>query len=280
MPSSFWSNTIWFILLGIATAFELIFIFTKVQKPKLVLALYLTVAGLAFAIELSVFASFNAYQYFPKIIPSSPYDDSVAANLFSQFSIAATALLIAVYNLKYYWYIIFAGAYGLIEELFIKLGIYKHNWYRTWMTIVGLLILFWMVKKIYTGSIKQISRIWRYIYIFLGLITLHAHLLWIFRLSKIFAFGENFYAVEGSKITPIASIYHLVVGGTIIALYFLKISWWWKATIALLLLAAHYFGYYFHLMIFKPGWLIPVSVFSILSIYLFIYFLDKLFDQA
>jgi hypothetical protein len=75
------------------------------------------------------------------------YDDGVVGNYFSQFSVSATAMLIAVYELNYYWYIIFAGAYGCIEELFLKLGIYEQYWYRTWMTVASLPVLSWIGKK-------------------------------------------------------------------------------------------------------------------------------------
>lgn len=103
MPSTFWTNTIWFLLLGLTIIIELILIFTKAKDRKLVLALYLTITGLTFVVE-NVLAGFNAYQYFPKLLPKTAYDDSVMDNFFSQFSVSATALLIAVYNLQYYWY--------------------------------------------------------------------------------------------------------------------------------------------------------------------------------
>ncbi|WP_143187659.1 hypothetical protein [Desulfosporosinus lacus] len=54
--------------------------------------------------------------YYPMIIknPPMPIDDMLMGNLFSQTSVSATALLVAVLNLKYYWYIIFA-AYASIK---------------------------------------------------------------------------------------------------------------------------------------------------------------------
>lgn len=291
MPATFWSNTIWFLLLGITTIIELILIFKKSDKRKLVLAFYLTILGITFAFEMTIASVFNAYQYFPKAIPSfiplSPvqylFNDSIIGNFFSQFSVSATALLIAVYNLNYYWFFAFAGAYCIIEEFFLKLGIYTHNWYRTWMTFIVLLLLFWVAKKIYDSSYnKHIKRIWRYLYIFFGLFSLHVHTLWFFQLFGIHNFGRsfNFTLDEGSRLIIISIIYMLVAGSIIMAVYFRKIKWRWKAIVILLLYIAHYTAAKSGLMIYKEGWFFPFTTIAIFSMYLYTYILDKLYVQT
>jgi hypothetical protein len=102
---------------------------------------------MAFSIEVTIFCFLKAYNYYPMVFPQSPINDGLAGNLFSQFSITATSLLIAVFNLNDYYFFIFGGIYGIIEELFLKLGIYSHNWYQTWITVLGLILIFWMTKK-------------------------------------------------------------------------------------------------------------------------------------
>jgi len=142
LGTAFWSHTIWFILLGITTMIELIIILLNVKKRPTVLALYLTISGMTFFFEMIILSLLRAYTYYPMLIPDSPPDDSIAGNLFSQFSVSASALLLAVFHLKYYWYIVFALIYGSIEELFLALGLYKQNWYHTWMTVLFLLFFF------------------------------------------------------------------------------------------------------------------------------------------
>lgn len=290
MPATFWSNTIWFLLLGITTIIELILIFKKAEKRKLVLAFYITITGLTFAFEM-IIVVLNAYQYFPKAIPpyisQTPaqylFNDSIIGNYFSQFSISATALLIAVYNLNYYWFLAFAGAYCIIEEFFLELGIYTQNWYRTWMTFVLMLLLFWVVKKIYDSSYnKHIKRVWRYLYIFFGLYSLHVHTMWFFELLGIHNFGRSFEFTldEGGRIIIIVIIYTLVVGSIIMAVYFMKSKWWWKATVILLLYIAHYTAAKLGLMIYKEGWFTPFTTIAIFSMYLYTYILDKLYVQT
>lgn len=96
METAFWSHTIWFILLGLTTIIELTAIFLKVKNRGKIIALYLTISGLTFCFEMVILSVLKAYEYYPKLIPHSPADDSIAGNLFSQFSVSATALLIAV----------------------------------------------------------------------------------------------------------------------------------------------------------------------------------------
>jgi hypothetical protein len=101
---------------------------------------------MALIFETIIKIVFKAYMYYPKIIMNSTYDDSLAGNLFSQFSVGSTALIIAVFQLNCFWYALFAGVYCLIEELFLAMGIFSHNWYHTWMTFASLLIFFWWPK--------------------------------------------------------------------------------------------------------------------------------------
>jgi hypothetical protein len=188
--------------------------------------------------------------------------------------------LIAAYNLKYYWYFIFAGAFCGIEELFLYLGIFKHNWYMTWMTFAGLLFFFWGTKKIYLQNIsKNIGNIWRSIYIFYGLLPFHIIMMWVFKLFRLHTFGKVFLQIQTSKIMIILGAYELVLGATAIALYFLKIKWWWKMAAILLLYVAHYFAAKFNLMHYKEGWFFVVTTIAIFSMYLYTCILDKLYDQ-
>jgi len=57
-----------------------------------------------------------------------------------------------------------AFLYFLIEELFLKLGIYAHFWYKSIYTIFGLMLFFWFnrmwyekVKDLVTKTIAFVS---------------------------------------------------------------------------------------------------------------------------
>jgi hypothetical protein len=279
MPSTFWTNTIWFILLGISTVIELIVIFIKVKNRKQVLALYFIFAGMAFIFEIFVLSPLKAYEYFPMITPRSPFDDAVIGNLFSQLSVSATALLIAVFDLKYFWFLIFSGSYYAIEELFLILGIYKQlTWYRTWMTFLLLLSFFWIVKEIYNYSLNNIKPIFRYFFIQSGLIALYIYTMWIFRLFGVHSFSKTL-ETEDISVALTMGIYYFVSANALMVTYFLKIKWWWKLAVVLILYAANYAAYKFGFIYYKQGWFFVVTTISILSMYLYIALLDKLYKR-
>ncbi len=278
VDSTFWRHTVWYILLGITTIIELFFILRKVKNRKLIIAIYLTISGLTFFLEMIIYSYFKSYQYFPMLIPQSPSDDSIAGNLFSQFSVCATALLIAVYKLKYYWYLIFAAAYGAIEEIFLMLGIYKHNWYQTWMTIIGLLLVFWITKKIYLKATNRITPFWRYIFIFFGLTALHQHIIvWVQRLVGIRVLSESFLPDAEQSMVVLSAINNLLLGVPIMIIHFSHTKWRWRILVISVLYGAFYAAAKLDLVIYKEGWFLISSSVCIWSMYIFTYIFDKLY---
>ncbi|MDR3587158.1 MAG: hypothetical protein P4L59_17865 [Desulfosporosinus sp.] len=278
----FWTNTIWYVLLGVLTIFEVIFSIIKAKRRKYVFAFYMTLVGAVLFFETMILIVFKAYNYYPMIIPTSPFDDVLAGNLFSQFSVAATALLVAVFNLEYYWILILSGIYGLIEELFLALGIYSHNWYRTWMTILGLIIFFWWAKKSYSKSLEGIKPIKYYLYIILGLFPLDViTLLWGFILSGYQNYSRDFMPDPVRSPYVVCLLYYLLVAITTVSIYFLKLKWRWKTMAIMTIYVINYLAYKRHIFYFlNTEWFLIFSTASIFSIYLSVVFLDRLFEAS
>ncbi|HZK54790.1 MAG TPA: hypothetical protein VFC84_11430 [Desulfosporosinus sp.] len=253
----------------------------KTRRRKFIFAYYLTLTGSVLFVETMILILFGAYNYYPMIILTSPYDDVLAGNLFSQSSVAATALVIAVFNLNYYWVFILSGIYGLIEELFMTLGIYSHNWYRTWMTVVGMIIFFSLVKRDYSKSISGIKPLKYYLYIFMALFPLDAiPILWGFILSGYQNYTRNF--IPDSVRSPYVSavLYYILVAIVIILIYFRKLKWRWKSIVILSIYGINYLAYKVHLLyFFNTEWYIIFSTVSIFSMYLSVAFLNFLFKN-
>lgn len=280
MNSTFWSNTIWYILLGIATIVELVIIFVKADNRKDVLALYLTICGITFCgFEISTLMCLKGYDYFPKIL-ASHHDDSVAGNLFSQTSVSASAVLIAVLNLRFYWYLIFVGVYGIIEEWFLHLGIYKHNWYRTWMTLGGILVIIWIAKKAKGILFHNMRRAWRYVFMFFGLCTLHLHLInWAFSAAGIRTYNANLLPNHDCSMVLLAGANHLLLGISVMILYFANIKRIWKAAGIGVLYIANYAAEHYHIFSTVNGWFFVVTSISIWGMVLNVYFVDWLYPK-
>lgn len=277
----FWTNTVWYVLLGLVTIFELIIIFRKAKNVRFTLAFYLTVTGITLAAEITLFFVFSAYDYYPKIITSSYYDDELTGNLFSQFSASATALLVPVFNLSSYWMLIFAGAYGIIEEIFLALGIYSHNWYRTWMTLLGMSALFWIVKKNYFISIKKSSRLLHYINIYFSLITLVViticwGLILSGRQSYSRALGEN----PVSSPYLVSNLYTTPIFISLMIMYFRKWKLYAKALVIVLLYIITYILEYLHVIYFyNVWWYLMATTLLIFGAYFSIVLMDHLYKS-
>lgn len=275
----FWTYTIWYILLGILTVCELLFVFTKVKNRKFTLAFYFTVTGITLAAEVTLFFVFGAYNYYPKIILTSYYDDQLTGNLFSQFSLSATALIIATFNLKFHWIIIFAATYGIIEELFLALGIYSHNWYKTWYTVVGLILLFVLIKINYQKSLKGVKSLLHYLNIFFSLITLDViTIIWGFMLS-----GYQYYSRDLGY-NPVASpylignIFSYFIAISLMLIYFFKLRLRFKSIVISLLYGLTYILSCLKIIYFKNiGWLLIFSTIYIFGTYFSIVLMDYLY---
>lgn len=281
MTATFWSNTIWYILLGLTTVIELVIFLCKAKDRKGTFALYLIIAGITYVMEATIYCFLQAYEYHPMLVPKSPMDDGLAGNLFSQFSVSATALLIAVLKLKNYWFFIFSVIYGLIEELFLSLGIYRHNWYQTWMTMVGVLFIFWIAKKLYHSGFIYGSRIRRYLFMSFGLYTLHMPtIFWVLVLTGIVA--PNIKILPDDMVSyaliSLINLYTILI--VCMVTYFYKIKWWWKSIPTAALYGAIFLADKINLFHIKEGWFLLFATLDIFGMYFYIFVLDWLIPKT
>ena len=281
MGTIFWTNTIWYILLGVFTLVELVLTIVYAKNRQLAIAFYLTITGIVLTFETIILFFMKAYIYYPMILksPPRPFDDVLAGNLFSQFSVGASALLVVILNLKSYWFFIFGVIYGIIEELFLALGIYQHNWYQTWMTVTGIPVFCWVVKKMYVKLLHGIKPKYYYGYIFFALYTCNViTLIWgVFMLFRIQDFNTTLISdPEVSRLYG-ALGHFLLLSISIMLIYFLRLKWIWKALVILFLYTIYYIGYKLNLVLIKEGWFLLVSTISIIWTYLSVFILDKLY---
>ncbi|MDR6882432.1 hypothetical protein [Bacillus sp. 3255] len=289
----FWTNTIWYIILGIASIIELTFGVINNKRKKLLLGLFISIVGVTVMCEIIIMADFKSYSYYPKILPESwqhfklPHaeyywhNESIIGNYFSQVSVSATAILLATRNLKFYWYVISITLYCLVEELFLYLGIYSHNWYRTWMTFVGLIILFGVTKLIYMKSLKGNGRVLNFIYILFGLLGINWFTSpgWFMYLFGVQTLTSNLFSTPSANAASMYAGLTFLQGSIAMTTYFLKPKWWWYIIVSGFLFLQHYLLYIFNFNVFKYWW--GFGVFSttwILGTWLQIYILDKLYD--
>lgn len=281
MSSTFYTNTIWYILLAIIALVELIVVMLKAKRRKLTFAFFLTILGITLSLETIILIFLKSYEYYPMIFKESPnpFDDIIAGNIFSQFSVSVSVLLAVVLNLNYYWYFIIAAIYGIIEELFIALGIYKHNWYRTWMTVSMFPLAIWMTKKMYSKIIRGARPIFYYGYIFLGLYSLYTIIiLWAFQLIGYLDFNTTIFTDPTNSRYFLALVTFFIPPSVLMMLiYFLRSKLYWKVFAVATLYMFYYTCYKLNLIWFKEGWFLIISTVTIIWMYLSLILLDRLY---
>ncbi len=282
MNSAFWTNTIWYLILGVLIIFEIVYIMGKVKRRGQTFAFYLTILGIALYFETIILVFLKAYTYYPKILHNlqNPFHDVIAGSLFSQFSVAATIVLVVVLNLNYYWYFLVAGIYGLIEELFLALGIYTHNWYQTWMTLVLVTLSFYISKIMYSKVRRELMPNSYYGYIYLGLFPLHnVFFTWVFMLTTYLDFSSTLLNDPISSQFFIAWVIFNLLAISSILVYFLKFKSTWKAMVIILNYMVYYIGYKLDLILIKEGWFLIVSTGAIFWMYISVVIMDRLYQQ-
>lgn len=287
MNNSFWTNTIWYVLLSILTLITFAIAVVKSKKRKLAIVLYFAVLGITCYFEAGIMFLFNSYEYYPKV-SNSPSLENLAGNYFSQTSVSATALLIAVLGLSFYWFLIASGIYYIIEELFIKLSVYSHNWYRTWMTTICLILLFWIVKNVYVKLEYSKSKLLHYVTLFFSIFGLYG--LTIYRLLSVSGFVHFNKIGINYSLNPIFSndpyytngwgffLYCIPHSIIIIILVHLRVHQIWKISGLLILYIGHYILFKLNILTMDGKLFIVLASILIFSMYLMAYTFDKLLE--
>ncbi|SHI29675.1 hypothetical protein SAMN02746098_03833 [Desulfosporosinus lacus DSM 15449] len=171
--------------------------------------------------------------------------------------------------------------YGIIEELFLSLGIYSHNWYQTWMTVVSLPIYFWVAKKMYEKIIRGIKPLFYYGYIYLGLFLLSSATLthMFFILTRHQDFNATLFPNPVTSRFLLFLVHFHLLSIPIMLIYFLRFNFIWKSLVIIALYILYYIGYKLNLIWIKEGWFLPVSTANIFGMYLSVVILDKLYDS-
>ncbi|WP_318502661.1 hypothetical protein [Bacillus sp. T3] len=284
MEATFWTNTIWYLLLGLVSIVEIFVVIYHADRKLFTFAYFLSILGLTFIFETVVLIYLDSYEYFPKITKNPPlaFDDNLAGNVFSQVSVSASALLYVIFNLRYYWVFIFAGIYGLVEELFLALNIYQHHWYRTWMTLVLISIFFWIANMMYAKLKQGMKSIAYYLYILLALFPLYTVLLlWgIFILFRIQSFNTEWLSNPIWSRSSIVIMNYTVFSIIMIIIILKKLHWVIQAIVIFFLYLIYFTCYRLGWFVIRDGWFLVVSTVAIFWLYISVHFLDKAFGSS
>ena len=276
MNSTFWTNTVWYIVLALISAAALAVILVKTRERRKTVAFWLAVLGFTYFLEIALLLLFSAYTYHPMLAPQ-PFFDAILGNVFSQVSVSSSAVLICVLGLSNWWLAGFSAAYFLIDVLYVHLGVYEHFWYRSVYTlagffIYGLIVRYWYGKIFATPS-KRVYIATHY----LGTWATAGNLLGtLFKLIGLREFQSGLYADPARDHNATGIIYSTVIVATMLTLYKWRMPWLKKLPVFLVLLACEFALIYWQVIITAPGWQIPVALIDVAGYYGFTVYLDRL----
>ena len=279
MFSTFWSNTVWYVSLGVTSVILIAFILYKCNERKFMIGFSFAVLGATFVTETILLIILNAYNYLPKI-SSRPFVDSIIGNYFSQFSLTITAVFIIVYNLPTAWSFGFACTYYCIEELFLKLGIYHHFWYKSWYTFIGTLLMFWIIKKCYYHMLNLPKYFIYYISLYTGASAIFslAITFWFYAFS-IQVININFYIEFFRNQAILTVLYRSILTIIMIILYRMKLNWMWNGIVFVFLFILQYVLTKINVMTIKDGWFVIITLLDLFGCYFGVLVMHYLFSK-
>lgn len=268
MKTLFWTNTVWYIALAVISIAMISTSVIKAAERIKTLAFFFAVLGMTYFMEVILMLVTNAYAYYPKIATDS-FHESLIGNFFSQYSVSASAVLIAAFGLKARWQIVFSIAYFLIDVLFVRLGIYAHNWYKSWYTLAGFFAYSWIVKKWYGKVFMHPSRLIYFATLFLSTFAIGGNAIGTtLNFLEIRRFGLGLFDQPTRDNTAVSVIYDsIMVAAVMIPLYRLKSQPVYKCLIFLMMFVIEYVLYRAGVIIVKPGWFAAGSMIAVFGNY-------------
>ena len=277
MNPTFWTNTIWFILLFVTSIITNILVLHRTNNTKFAIAFLFSLIGLSFIFEATLVLGLNAYSYYPKIFKDS-YLDIIFGNYFSQISVSSTSLLLAVYNLSYIWYFILGLIYFLIDIIFVKLGIYEHFWFKSIYTIFGFLIFAWLAKKWYGKAKNPTNRFINYISLYFSVASFSTFTIFLGqRLLGIQLLRSNIFFTDMNRNnTSSGFLYQFIVFNYLIPLYKSKWHWVVKTMALSFLFIVQYLAYRAGFIYIHKGLFFLVTSLDLIGCYCLIAVFDYL----
>jgi hypothetical protein len=200
-------NRIPFLILFIIHAFLIGLAFYKNKNKKNTFIFLGSIMGFAYLLEFFVLNVFKAYKYKPKVLKNKSLDNILGAFLSQSIFVPFTAVYLTIAEaggVKK----LFGGIYfSLVELIFLRLGVYEHNWWRTVYTFILIPIYFILSDWWYYGITKK-NIIIRQISFFLMIMVTETNLFLILAILRKIRFGWGRYHAwtEHFIITPIYSI--------------------------------------------------------------------------
>lgn len=247
MPGYFY----YLILAAIGLAVTAFVIYKKKNYFKLI-TFFLFSAMVADCGEVLVLLLLNGYSYHLGVF-TDPWANNILGHLIPNNSLwPAVSVFIAAYARRFRWIVSIAIIFIFLDILFIRLGVYRHNWWQSWMSgaaifIYSIVMRFWYSKF---ENIK-ILRFFTFSFMFSIIIFLpHAILLLT---------GNEFYSVGiftdyFRDSIFFAFLLHSALAPLSIPFLCILKKWYWKLVPFIIFFASYFILMAYGILNFRNGW--------------------------
>ncbi len=154
-------NRVYFLGLNFLSILLLFFTYRKMNQAnkRYFFPLYLAFTGINYFFEFIVLVLTKAYEYDPKILKKQYFDNVFGATVSQLFVVPTTSLLMNLLNLNAKWPTLLSILMTGLDKFFVKQKVYKHFWWKTPFTTVGIQ-LFYVLAKFWTIQIIERKNKW------------------------------------------------------------------------------------------------------------------------
>ncbi len=224
-------NIFWYCVLGlIGLSVTGLTIYKKRDKHRgvIFLVFFFVSTSITWIGEFVVLGLFNSYAYITGIF-TSPWAQNLLGHLILNSTFyPGTAILVAVYALGIGWISLITIFYLLMEYLFLKLGIYEHHWWKSYMTVICIFVYQLVTKSWFEKMHDMKSGFLRFITFYLvGFVLLH------YPVPVLLLLGKEYYHVNWVSDLYLAStlfIFTYQLAETVLLVFFVCVleKWYWK----------------------------------------------------
>jgi hypothetical protein len=144
------SNKFYYLGLIFVHSFLLFYVFYKKKNRREIFLTFLSIVGLTFHFEYPLYI-LKAYKYKTNILKNKEQDNSFGSVLSQGLFVPSAAIFISTFKFGWSTKLLFTMYFALIERYFLKLNIYKNNWWRTTYTSILIFSYFFISDAWYNG---------------------------------------------------------------------------------------------------------------------------------
>lgn len=181
-----------FIFLLLIHSVLLAFSFYRSNDRKRLFVLLFSNIGMAYLFEYIVLNVFRGYQYKAFFIKNKELNNILGAIFSQAIFVPFTALFITSMHWGWKAKCLFTLYFAAVETLFLRIGIYKQNWWRTIYTSIFLPIFFTLSDKWYE-HLKRRTPFVMFTSLFLISMATNVNMLFILAVNRKFKFGYGWF---------------------------------------------------------------------------------------